>query len=140
MTEGVSTVLYMPTSDVVCFCCLFVFCFLDTVIQTCNKLKIWNESTEAALLFSYHNINVKNVFLCVLLDNEVEVEKLCNFQAIVQHLDLSKDSIKYTVSRPIINNSHHTDVVLDMKLYAILDMVSCPSYLCMFVCFSLNKW
>ncbi|XP_026034069.1 5-hydroxytryptamine receptor 3A-like [Astatotilapia calliptera] len=55
-------------------------------------------------------------------DNEVEVEKLCNFQAIVQHLDLSKDSIKYTVSRPIINNSHHTDVVLDMKLYAILDM------------------
>lgn len=136
MTEGFSTVLYMPTSDVVCFC------FLDTVIQTwSNKLKIRNESTEAALLFSYHNISLKNVFLCVLLDNEVEVEveKLCNFQAIVQHLALSKDSIKYTVSRPILNNSHHTDVVLDMKLYAILDMVSCSSYLCMFVCFSLNK-
>ncbi|XP_019217787.1 5-hydroxytryptamine receptor 3E [Oreochromis niloticus] len=51
-----------------------------------------------------------------------EVEKLCNFQAIVRHLNLSKDSLKYTMSRPIINNSHHTDVSLEMKLYAILDM------------------
>ncbi|XP_035763679.1 5-hydroxytryptamine receptor 3E-like [Neolamprologus brichardi] len=51
-----------------------------------------------------------------------EVEKLCNFQAIVRHLNLRKDSLKYTMSRPIINNSHHTDVLLEMKLHAILDM------------------
>ncbi|XP_005754612.1 5-hydroxytryptamine receptor 3C-like, partial [Pundamilia nyererei] len=42
--------------------------------------------------------------------------------AIVRRLNLRKDSLKYTMSRPIINNSHHTDVLLEMKLYAILDM------------------
>ncbi|XP_026033494.1 5-hydroxytryptamine receptor 3E-like [Astatotilapia calliptera] len=51
-----------------------------------------------------------------------EVERNCNFQAIVRRLNLRKDSLKYTMSRPIINNSHHTDVLLEMKLYAILDM------------------
>ncbi|XP_031602914.1 5-hydroxytryptamine receptor 3E-like [Oreochromis aureus] len=60
--------------------------------------------------------------MCLDVISDNEVEKLCNFQAIVRHLNLSKDSLKYTMSRPIINNSHHTDVSLEMKLYAILDM------------------
>ncbi|XP_063338377.1 5-hydroxytryptamine receptor 3A-like [Pelmatolapia mariae] len=63
-----------------------------------------------------------NILMCFDVISDNEVEKLCNFQAIVRHLNLSKDSLKYTMSRPIINNSHHTNVLLEMKLYAILDM------------------
>lgn len=67
--------------------------------------------------------------MCFDVISDNEVEKLCNFQVIVRHLNLSKDSLKYTMSRPIINNSHHTDVLLEMKLHAILDMVNCLSYM-----------
>ncbi|XP_030610835.1 5-hydroxytryptamine receptor 3A-like isoform X2 [Archocentrus centrarchus] len=55
-------------------------------------------------------------------DKEEEVENLCNFQAIAHHLKLEKDSIKYTMSRPVVNNSRSTTVKLNVKLYAILDM------------------
>ncbi|XP_030611548.1 LOW QUALITY PROTEIN: 5-hydroxytryptamine receptor 3A-like [Archocentrus centrarchus] len=58
----------------------------------------------------------------IIRDKEMEVEKRCNFQTIVHHLNLKNDSLKYTMSRPIINNSHHTDVSLEMKLYAIIDV------------------
>ncbi|XP_039472714.1 5-hydroxytryptamine receptor 3A-like [Oreochromis aureus] len=51
-----------------------------------------------------------------------EVEKLCNFQAIVHHLNLTKVSFKYTMSRPVINNSNPTDVYIAVKLYAILNV------------------
>ncbi|KAL3967957.1 NLR family CARD domain-containing protein 3 [Sarotherodon galilaeus] len=58
----------------------------------------------------------------IIGDNEAEAEKVCNFQDIAQHLNLNKDNFKYTMSRPILNNSHHTEVWLEVKLYAILDM------------------
>ncbi|KAL3967959.1 receptor-type tyrosine-protein phosphatase U [Sarotherodon galilaeus] len=58
----------------------------------------------------------------IISDNEDEKEKVCNFQDIDQHLNLSYDKSKYTMSRPIINNNNHTEVFLIVKLYAILDM------------------
>ncbi|XP_042071877.1 5-hydroxytryptamine receptor 3A [Haplochromis burtoni] len=55
-------------------------------------------------------------------DNEDEEEKVCNFQDIVNHLNLKKDELKYTMSRPIINNKNYTEVFITIRLYAILDM------------------
>ncbi|XP_035763678.1 5-hydroxytryptamine receptor 3A-like [Neolamprologus brichardi] len=55
-------------------------------------------------------------------DNKDEEEKVCNFQDIVNHLNLKKDEFKYTMSRPIINNKDYTEVFVTTRLYAILDM------------------
>lgn len=61
----------------------------------------------------------------IISDNEDEEEKVCNFQDIVNHLNLKKDEFKYTMSRPIINNKNYTEVFVTIRLYAILDMVIC---------------
>ncbi|XP_039472713.1 5-hydroxytryptamine receptor 3A-like [Oreochromis aureus] len=55
-------------------------------------------------------------------DNEDEEEKVCNFQDIAKHLNLKKDEMKYVLSRPIKNNKNHTEVFIELELYAILDM------------------
>ncbi|CAI5658413.1 unnamed protein product [Oreochromis niloticus] len=55
-------------------------------------------------------------------DNEDEEEKVCNFQDIAKYLNLEEDKLKYTMSRPIINNKNHTEVFVALVLYAILDM------------------
>ncbi|XP_030580212.1 5-hydroxytryptamine receptor 3A-like [Archocentrus centrarchus] len=53
---------------------------------------------------------------------EEEEKNLCNFQAIADHLELQKDSIKYTLSRPVKYNNRSTEVFIFLNLYAILDM------------------
>ncbi|XP_025765651.1 5-hydroxytryptamine receptor 3A-like [Oreochromis niloticus] len=74
----------------------------------------------------------------IISDNEDEVEKVCNFQDIDQHLNLSYDKSKYTMSRPIINNNNHTLVFLTVKLYAILDMREIDQTLITYIWVDLN--
>lgn len=61
----------------------------------------------------------------IISDNKDEEEKVCNFQHIVNHLNLKKDEFKYTMGRPVINNKNYTEVLITTRLYAILDMVIC---------------
>ncbi|XP_030580211.1 5-hydroxytryptamine receptor 3B-like [Archocentrus centrarchus] len=61
-------------------------------------------------------------FCISMEDKEEKEEDNCNFQAIAHHLKLEKNRIIYTLSRPVKHYKRSTEVVIMLKLYAILDM------------------
>ncbi|XP_030580113.1 5-hydroxytryptamine receptor 3A-like [Archocentrus centrarchus] len=48
-------------------------------------------------------------------------EEKCNFPAIARHLKLEKDSIEYTLSRPVLGKNR-TEVYIVLSLYAIINL------------------
>ncbi|XP_008294207.1 5-hydroxytryptamine receptor 3A-like [Stegastes partitus] len=54
--------------------------------------------------------------------NEVHSKYQCSYQALLDHLNLTKDNPKYTVSRPVQQHSSVTTIYILMRIYAILDM------------------
>lgn len=66
--------------------------------------------------------------LNIISDKNAEMDELCIFLAVANHLNLTKDNNKYTMSRPVRHHTRALEVVLEMKIYAILDMVSCTNY------------
>ncbi|XP_021173633.2 5-hydroxytryptamine receptor 3A-like [Fundulus heteroclitus] len=55
-------------------------------------------------------------------EKEVSARDECSFQALLNHLNMSKSNEKYTLSRPVKNHNHSTWIFLEMKVYAILDV------------------
>ncbi|XP_043958299.1 5-hydroxytryptamine receptor 3A-like [Gambusia affinis] len=65
--------------------------------------------------------NMKLVFEQIR-EHEVHSPEECSTQAVLNHLNLTQDSNKYTVGRPVKHQRHLTWVLLDMRIYAILDV------------------
>ena len=57
----------------------------------------------------------------------VPAERTCSYSDVLNHLKLTHSSDLYTMSRPVKDHKMKTDIYLEMVLYAILDVVSCPS-------------
>ncbi|MEQ2284524.1 hypothetical protein AMECASPLE_022548 [Ameca splendens] len=55
-------------------------------------------------------------------ENEVPVQEECSFQAVLNHLNMTKNNEKYTLSRPVKHHNRSTWIFLEMKIYAILDV------------------
>ncbi|XP_012720807.3 5-hydroxytryptamine receptor 3A [Fundulus heteroclitus] len=55
-------------------------------------------------------------------ENDVKVDEECSSYAVLKHLNLTENSDKYTLGRPVKNLNHLTWVLLEMKIYAILDV------------------
>ncbi|XP_037546867.1 5-hydroxytryptamine receptor 3A-like [Nematolebias whitei] len=55
-------------------------------------------------------------------ENELDISEECSFQAILNHLNLTKNSDTFAVSRPVKHHNRLTWVLLEMKIYAILDV------------------
>ncbi|MEQ2300642.1 hypothetical protein AMECASPLE_027828 [Ameca splendens] len=65
--------------------------------------------------------NFKRIFEQIR-ENEVYVPEECGSQAVINHLNLTKNSDKYTLGRPVKHHNSLTWVLLEMKIYAILDV------------------
>ncbi|XP_034715348.1 5-hydroxytryptamine receptor 3A-like [Etheostoma cragini] len=62
------------------------------------------------------------LFLLFLTDG-VYPERNCSYQDVLNHLSLTKNNELYSMSRPVKNYKHPTQVSLELLLYAILDVV-----------------
>lgn len=51
-------------------------------------------------------------------------EKVCSYQDVLNHLNLTKDNNLYLMTRPVKDYKQPTIVDLEIVLYAILDVVS----------------
>nr|XP_020469509.1 5-hydroxytryptamine receptor 3A-like isoform X2 [Monopterus albus] len=60
-------------------------------------------------------------FLLLLTDGASSVGN-CSYQAVLKHLDLTRNNQLFYMSRPVDNHTKTTHVFLDVKLYAILDI------------------
>lgn len=54
----------------------------------------------------------------------MDTDESCSSQAVVNYLNLTQDSHKYTLSRPVKRHNHLTWIFVEMKIFAILDVVS----------------
>lgn len=48
----------------------------------------------------------------------------CSYQAVLNHLELTRDNELFSMTRPVQNHTRTTWVSLEVVLYAILDVVS----------------
>lgn len=62
--------------------------------------------------------------LCVFSVDRVSSEGNCSYQDVLNHLQLTENKNLFTLARPVKNHTQPTEVDLDMRLYAILDVVS----------------
>lgn len=51
------------------------------------------------------------------------MQKVCSYHDIVQHLNMTSDSGRYKITRPVLDHTHVTMVELDVILVAILSVV-----------------
>lgn len=54
----------------------------------------------------------------------VHLKSNCSYQAVLNHLKLTRDNELYFMTRPVQNHKDPTLVKLEVLLYAILDVVS----------------
>lgn len=73
--------------------------------------------------------------LAIILESELSISEGCSFQDVLKHLNLTKADEKFTVSRPVRDHRNLTWVLLEMKIYAILDVVSCYKILLLLLLF-----
>ncbi|XP_013862420.1 5-hydroxytryptamine receptor 3A [Austrofundulus limnaeus] len=63
-------------------------------------------------------------FLFLLfISDEVHAEQICSYQEVLNYLNITKDNELYSMTRPVKNYKHPTQVSLEVLLYAILDVV-----------------
>lgn len=60
----------------------------------------------------------------MISDSEEESDKWCSFHDVANYLNLTKDNPLYTLSRPVKHYKRQTLLIIDVKLFAILDVVS----------------
>lgn len=65
-------------------------------------------------------------------------KKVCSYQEVVDHLNLTTDNSVLKLTRPVLDYTHPTVVELDILLYAILAVVG--SCITLMVCGSCAKW
>ncbi|XP_059181183.1 5-hydroxytryptamine receptor 3A-like [Centropristis striata] len=62
-------------------------------------------------------------FLLLLLHTAVDGESTCSYQDVLNYLNLTKNNELYSMTRPVKDYTHPTQVSLEVLLYAILDVV-----------------
>lgn len=55
--------------------------------------------------------------------DEVHSEQSCSYQDVLNYLNITRDNELYSMTRPVKNYKHATQVSLEVLLYAILDVV-----------------
>ncbi|XP_076743987.1 5-hydroxytryptamine receptor 3A-like [Maylandia zebra] len=55
-------------------------------------------------------------------NRQMDTDESCSSQAVVNYLNLTQDSHKYTLSRPVKCHNHLTWIFVEMKIFAILDV------------------
>ncbi|XP_039472710.1 5-hydroxytryptamine receptor 3A-like [Oreochromis aureus] len=55
-------------------------------------------------------------------NRQMDIDESCSSQAVVNYLNLTQDSHKYTLSRPVKRHNHLTWIFVEMKIFAILDV------------------
>ncbi|XP_058477963.1 5-hydroxytryptamine receptor 3A-like [Solea solea] len=63
-----------------------------------------------------------SLLLLFLLDG-VNSQENCNYQDVLDHLNLTRHNERYFMTRPVKDYKRHTEVHLEVLLYAILDVV-----------------
>lgn len=66
--------------------------------------------------------------MCHHFVSETQVESFsfnCTWGSIFRKLDLRENNDNYTAGRPVTDYRHLTRVDIDMKIFGILDVVSC---------------
>ncbi|KAM9832033.1 5-hydroxytryptamine receptor 3C-like [Neosynchiropus ocellatus] len=66
---------------------------------------------------------VRVAFMVLVFTGSVMSKNKCSYHEIVDHLNLTRDSDKFKVTRPVTDHTHVTEVQLDILLYAILAVV-----------------
>lgn len=66
--------------------------------------------------------------MCLNLLSETEDAYKCSYESILKMLDLKKNSDKYVINRPVKDYRSKTWVYVQMRIYAILDMVRFYNY------------
>lgn len=56
--------------------------------------------------------------------DEVHSEQVCSYQEVLNYLNITRNNELYSMTRPVKNYKHPTQVSLEVLLYAILDVVS----------------
>ncbi|XP_026171886.1 5-hydroxytryptamine receptor 3A-like [Mastacembelus armatus] len=62
-------------------------------------------------------------FFLLLLTDGASSQGNCSYQAVLKHLNLTKNNELFYMTRPVNNHTTSTEVNLDVLLYAILEMV-----------------
>ncbi|XP_078136078.1 5-hydroxytryptamine receptor 3A-like [Sander vitreus] len=75
------------------------------------------------LLFLTEHVFLWRMCLDVPPLDGVYPERNCSYQDVLNHLNLNKNNELYSMSRPVKNYKHPTQVSLEVLLYAILDVV-----------------
>ncbi|XP_061763703.1 5-hydroxytryptamine receptor 3A-like isoform X2 [Nerophis ophidion] len=61
-------------------------------------------------------------FFLLLLTGGVPAERVCSYNQVLEHLNLSADHTLYSMTRPVRDHTKTTVVTLEVILYAILDV------------------
>ncbi|XP_019960776.1 5-hydroxytryptamine receptor 3A-like [Paralichthys olivaceus] len=64
-----------------------------------------------------------SLLLLVFFTGDVRSEENCSYQDVLNYLNISRTNERFTMSRPVKNYRHATQVYLEVLLYAILDVV-----------------
>lgn len=65
-----------------------------------------------------------HVLLLLSTADGLPLQSNCSYQAVLNHLELTRENELYTMTRPVQNHTQITWVSLEVLLYAILDVVS----------------
>ncbi|XP_029934209.1 5-hydroxytryptamine receptor 3A-like [Myripristis murdjan] len=63
------------------------------------------------------------LLLLLLLTDGTSCQKVCSYQDVIDHLNLTRRSDVFTLTRPVLDHTHRTVVKLDIILYAILAVI-----------------
>nr|XP_061787659.1 5-hydroxytryptamine receptor 3A-like [Nerophis lumbriciformis] len=61
-------------------------------------------------------------FLLLLLTGGVPADRVCSYNQVLEHLNISADQTLYSMTRPVRDHTKTTVVTLEVILYAILDV------------------
>uniref|UniRef100_A0A8C5DDL6 5-hydroxytryptamine receptor 3A-like n=1 Tax=Gouania willdenowi TaxID=441366 RepID=A0A8C5DDL6_GOUWI len=82
---------------------------------------------------------IQILFLLFLSDEAYSEKMLCSYQDVLNYLNLTRNNELYTMTRPVKNYRHPTDVSLEVLLYAILDVVEKDQKFIPYV-WTVTKW
>lgn len=61
--------------------------------------------------------------MVIVHKDAVSLKKVCSYQDVLDHLNLTTDSNVFRLTRPVLDHTQPTTVELDIILYAILSVV-----------------
>ncbi|KAM3592810.1 uncharacterized protein V6R79_025587 [Siganus canaliculatus] len=95
------------------------------VLQSEEETRYQQHSTDGSLrgFFQVFGVMLPGFLLLLLLTDGVDSERNCSYQDVLNHLQLTKNSDLYTLTRPVKHYKRPTHVYLEVLLHAILDVI-----------------